>query len=92
MGRPLLAMKRDPEICVSQKAWNARYFLWDHPDEKDPASLIIRNFGQQADIVTFYPEDQAGIILKNGKRCLNVPVLRKDRIKAAIAEASQEVA
>ena len=50
-----LAMKRDPEICVSQKAWNANYFLWEHPDEKDPASLIIRHFGQHADIRTFYP-------------------------------------
>ena len=70
-----LAMKRDPRIAYSQKAWNARYSLWHHPDEPDPASLIIRNFGQQADIRTWHPGEIAGIILKDGRRCLNQPVL-----------------
>lgn len=70
-----LAMKRNPLICRSQRAFNSRYFLWDHPDETDPASLIIRNFMHQAETRTFYPDEPAGIILKNGKRCLNVPVL-----------------
>ena len=74
-----LAMKRDPQIALSQRAWNGRYYLWDDPDAKDPASLIIRSFGRQADIRTFYPEEIAGIILKNGRRCLNCPVLRADR-------------
>ncbi|OEO31371.1 hypothetical protein VW23_016495 [Devosia insulae DS-56] len=75
-----LAMKRNPLICRSQRSWNARYFLWDHPNEADGASLIIRSFLNQAERRTFYPDEPPGIILKNGKRCLNVPVLVKHKI------------
>lgn len=71
-----LAMKRDPQIAVSQKSFNRRYFLWDRPEERDPAGHIIRSFYQQADIRTFFPEEVSGIILRNGKRCLNTPVLQ----------------
>ena len=71
-----LAMKRNPELALSQRSFNGRYFLWDDPEETDPAGVIIRTFGQRADVRTFYPDEMAGIILKNGKRCLNTPVLR----------------
>lgn len=78
-----LAMKRNPELALSQRAFNGRYFIWDDPDETDPAGAIIRTFGQRADIRTFYPDETAGVILKNGKRCLNCPVLRADRVRPA---------
>lgn len=83
-----LAMKRNPLICLSQRAFNGRYFLWDYPQEKDPGRLIIRSFMNQADIRTFYPDEPAGIILKNGKRCLNVPVLISYKVSDQQAEVA----
>ena len=76
-----LALRRDPTIAYSQKAWNGRFFLWDHPEADDPASLVIRSFGHQADIRTWYPDEMAGIILKDGKRCLNTPVLLRAAVE-----------
>ena len=70
-----LAMKRNPSLALSPRAFNGRYFLFDDPEETDPAGKVIRVFGQHADIRTWWPEEIAGVILKNGKRCLNQPVL-----------------
>lgn len=72
-------MKRDPEIAVSRFMFNQSYFLWEDPDETDPAGVIEGRFELQIERRGFYPEKPAGIITVEGQRVLNVPITRAER-------------
>ena len=72
-------MKRDAEIAVTKRQFNESYFLWEDPDEIDPAGVIEGRFELQIERRTFYPDKPAGIIAVNGERCLNVPITRAER-------------
>ncbi|UYQ71262.1 hypothetical protein OF122_14575 [Pelagibacterium flavum] len=85
-------MKRDPEIAVSRLMFNQSYFLWECPDEADPASVIEGRFELQIERRGFYPDKPAGMITVEGQRVLNVPITRAERNKKLWEARREKVA
>lgn len=68
--------KKNPEWVVPRAHFNKRFFLWTDPEGEagDPASTIISTFGSQVEGRTWDKNEIAGVVTRNGKRVVNIPV------------------